>query len=422
MTKRSLLMASAIWLAAGCGSDAPSISDEDGQPSDSGRGPKRDAGDDDPDAELGTGIDPAKVPGAERDTDEDGFSPAQGDCDDADPQTNPGAYDFPTNSIDEDCDGEKAKANDSCDSSLAIDSSDPEDAARALGLCKFVAADDKAWGVVSARFTDSTGTGKLSDPRAVGLLPGFGAAKPGAGGALLALSSGVARAPGQPGYTEDCDHLDAMCLLGGFLGCSGGGSPPDGYPKETSSCRAQTSIFSPDTKVFNQAALELQIRVPTNASSFAFDSIFYTYEYPKYVCSKFNDFFVVLKEPKPAELPDSNIVFDSNNDSIGVNTGLLAVCDPAVQDPDAEKRFDCAQGTSLLVGTGYGPGETTCADAGGAATGWLHTTAPVQGGEIITLRFAIWDTGDAILDSTVLVDKFEWSTNDSQVGTIPILL
>jgi hypothetical protein len=32
----------------------------------------------------------------------------------------------------------------------------------------------------------------------------------------------------------------------------------------------------------------------------------------------------------------------------------------------------------------------------------------VHGGDVVTIRFAIWDTGDQTTDSTVLVDNFAW--------------
>jgi hypothetical protein len=34
-------------------------------------------------------------------------------------------------------------------------------------------------------------------------------------------------------------------------------------------------------------------------------------------------------------------------------------------------------------------------------------------GETITLRFVIFDEGDDILDSSVLIDNFQWSLNPS---------
>jgi hypothetical protein len=36
-------------------------------------------------------------------------------------------------------------------------------------------------------------------------------------------------------------------------------------------------------------------------------------------------------------------------------------------------------------------------------------------GEELTLRFAIWDTADQILDSTVLLDRFVWSATPGRV-------
>ncbi len=48
------------------------------------------------------------------------------------------------------------------------------------------------------------------------------------------------------------------------------------------------------------------------------------------------------------------------------------------------------------------------------------TSAPITGGEDVTIRFAIWDTGDHNLDSSVLVDAFEWIANGGtvKVGTV----
>jgi hypothetical protein len=215
-------------------------------------------------------------------------------------------------------------------------------------------------------------------------------------------------------------------------GCLVQGQAPNGYPKESSVCGDTSggfgSIFGNDAGVNDQAALEVKIRVPSNANSYAFDSIFYTYEYPKFICSEFNDFFVVFSDPKPEGASDGNIVFDVNHDPIGVNTGLLEVCDPSVQSPDAKKQFECKLGTDLLTGTGFGKSEATCGAGnapntnGGASTGWLHTTAPVTHSTIITLRFSVWDTNDEDLDSTALIDKFEWSVDEPQVETTPIVL
>ena len=71
----------------------------------------------------------------------------------------------------------------------------------------------------------------------------------------------------------------------------------------------------------------------------------------------------------------------------------------------------------------FGAGPKSSDDTtGGAATGWLHTTAPVPAGGVITLRFAIWDSGDARLDSLALIDHFAWSVESTVITeTKPVL-
>ena len=146
------------------------------------------------------------------------------------------------------------------------------------------------------------------------------------------------------------------------------------------------------------AALELKIRVPSNAKSFSYQQNFFTWEYSGYVCSRFNDFFVAMMDPAPPNLQDGNIAFDQDGNPISVNNSLLQVCTPGTHNG---KTFACPLGTSTLVDTGF---------QGHAATGWLTTQTDVEPGSEITLRFAIWDSGDGSLDSTVLIDDFKFST------------
>ena len=55
----------------------------------------------------------------------------------------------------------------------------------------------------------------------------------------------------------------------------------------------------------------------------------------------------------------------------------------------------------------------------GGGTGWLNMSGNVTPGEVITLRFAIWDTSDQYMDSTVLLDNFEWSAQAAEPGVTP---
>lgn len=354
------------------------------------------------------------------DADGDGFTTEEGDCRDDSPEINPGAYDFPGNGFDEDCDGEDATEAAACDSALAMDSTDPMDGARAIGLCKTATEEGREWGVISASYTEADGSGELSGSVQSGLLPRFGAVSPPVGGSLLALSSGAARASDQAGYTSECDLLGVSC----DFGCSPSQDPPSGFPKSPPDCRDEIGEDLVGSSIYNSAALELRIRVPTNANSFAFRTNFYTYEYPDYICSVFNDFFVTLVDPAPDGAENGNVVFDTEGNLVSVNSSFLRVCEPGVHNG---RTFDCPLGTDQLAGTGF-TAEAECGvnldfptpkDRG--ATGWLETSVPVEGGSVVTVRFAIWDTADPTLDSTVLIDAFEWSVEEPDVSTTPLI-
>ena len=183
---------------------------------------------------------------------------------------------------------------------------------------------------------------------------------------------------------------------------------PDGFPIESPACPGVIT-----GAVNDPAALELRIRVPTNAKSFKFNLNFYTFEFPEYICSQFNDFFVTLMDPPPPTAVKGNISFDQDTNPISVNNSLLQVCvaqkaPPNPQDGGAQKDFPCPLGPGLLDNTGFAAPTNSGPHA---ATGWLVTSAPVAPGSIVTLRFAIWDSGDPVLDSTVLIDNFEWSVD-----------
>jgi len=320
------------------------------------------------------------------DLDKDGFTPAQGDCNDCTAQMNPGAFDYRSNGVDEDCNGTPDDEPTDCDAThVDVASSDAELAARVIGVCR--KATGKSWGLVSARYVKADGTVGMADA-SHGLLPAFGPnVKPRHGANLLALSSGTARQPSDPGFqSPDGAQMSTSSWT------------PPGFPIDSPSCAGVKT--ADDNKAMNPAALELVIRAPTNANQLSFDFSFYTYEFPSFVCTKFNDFFVALQSPAPPSAQSGNISFDSQGNPVSVNNGFLEVCDPAVgAKKPGGKLFPCALGTGQLQGTGFEPG---------AATGWLVTRSPVAGGYEVTLRFAIWDMGDEVLDSTVLIDNLSF--------------
>jgi hypothetical protein len=52
----------------------------------------------------------------------------------------------------------------------------------------------------------------------------------------------------------------------------------------------------------------------------------------------------------------------------------------------------------------------------GGGTDWVAIRGNVVPDEVITVRFAIWDTSDGFYDSLVLLDNFRWSTETVTPG------
>jgi hypothetical protein len=364
------------------------------------------------------------------DFDKDGWTPAEGDCNDCDPNSNPGAVDIvnfvkgpdgqPTSvplpdnqQVDEDCSGKARLPTDKefCDGGLGPDALSPYDAARALGLCNLQIPEnpankkDRKWGVLDARFSDISGPYLQSPIKQsiqaqnlnFGLLPAFGGATtPFEGQRLFALSSGQARAPGQPGFSPQFqDNFDK-----GYTSAF-----PQGFPKQ--------GTCGTTGQPHDGVALDLKIRVPTNAKSFSFQFRFFTSEYPQFTCQIYNDVFAVLMDPSP--LPPNNPMFPNiafektaggQLNVIGVNNqSFLTAC---VQTPQAPGYVNC-KGEADLQGTGF---------EGHAASAWLRSLSPVTPGSIVNLRIAIWDSSDGVFDSTVVMDDFRWRAEEGQVGTV----
>jgi hypothetical protein len=174
----------------------------------------------------------------------------------------------------------------------------------------------------------------------------------------------------------------------------------------------------PTGEPHDSAGLLVEIKTPTNAKSLRFNLNFYTYEFPQWVCSEFNDFFVAIMSPTPPGQADGNISFDSKGNLISVNAGFLQVCHA---QSAGGKVFDCPLGPQQLTGTGFDEDAFGFYPNNSAATGWLQTNAPIaEPGSTISLLFTVWDSGDGNLDSTVLLDNFSFEVKPSETGTAPI--
>jgi hypothetical protein len=347
------------------------------------------------------------VPGGpDDDVDGDGWTPAQGDCDDCDPNVNPNAVELPGILKDANCDGIVDNVIPPCDMGLDIASLDPLDAVKAVDICKTSNGMLDNWGIVSADWVMADGSPPpTTEPQldnfhlGHGILTKFGSTvKVQRGNSMLALSSGTARQPTDPGYQD----------VSGFVKDYTGNSPM-GFPKESPACPGVIT-----GQVNDPTAVELTINTPSNVAGFSFDFDFFTYEWPDYICSPFNDFFVAILSPIPMGQMDGNISFDSMGNPVSVNNAFLDVCgcpgNPPFSCHAGGKTFPCSLGDLDLLGTGFGF-DTDPSEQDHGSTGWLRTTAPVAKNSQIVLRWAVYDSTDGVLDTSTLVDNFQWIAN-----------
>jgi hypothetical protein len=397
------------------------------------RGPNN--GGTNPDGSVGPGsmnipnCDPTNAP-ADGDQDHDGYTPAMGDCNDCNPSINPGAIQLPNDPTDYACNGMPGVVS-ACDS-MNVGKNDPTSLAQAFEQC-------------DSRFFKSAMLVGPSDPKARAVTPTFGSIKPLQGANMALLSTGLAVDKTGPGFVEP--------QIGTNLGCSNTYTNPLPSIPPSIQCASQlgTTSCQPPT-VNDYTELVLKLHAPTNVNSFSFEFQFFSAEYPDFVCTQYNDEFLVLQESSGEFATPTNISFDMNKNPITVNNGLFSVCQNGTQAYDK----GCKQPVTMLAGTGYedpvsmayqgdpndplsgvcsgdGGGGASCGSGGtgdtgggsttpiGGSTGWLTTTAPVTPGEDVTLHFIIFDEGDHIYDSAALIDNFRWGTSVvSTPSTTPI--
>jgi hypothetical protein len=310
-----------------------------------------------------------------RDADNDGYTPAQGDCDDCNPLVNPGAIQIPGDHTDYACNGMSGVVAAGCDEGKT-GMSDPASLAQSMELC-------------DARFfLGATMKGPSAQP-ARAVVRDYGKVMPQSGHSMAALSSGVAADKDDPGYMSPQP------------GTNFGNTYPNPEPgiKGAMGC-GQTQ----PPEVNDYSELVVRLRAPTNAKSFSFDFQFFSAEYPEFVCTDYNDEFLVEMESPNEFIHARNISFDAQKNPITVNNGFFTVCQ---NDASHAQTKHCMHPVSDIAGTGFE--DLQDGIPVGGSTGWLTTTAPVTPGEEITLRYIIFDEGDGVLDSSVVIDNFRWS-------------
>jgi hypothetical protein len=255
--------------------------------------------------------------------------------------------------------------------------------ANALGACapSLMAA---SFRLSDGSAPDSTVLGYMSNSQS-GIFDAFGTGGmlPTAGGRMIALSSGTAREPLQPSWT------DPDAVGSSFHGPSTGpavytSAHGDGFPGGLG-CPGGPNTTN------DSIGLRLTLEVPESATRLVFDWRYLVADWPEWVCTNFVDnFLAIVITGSSEELPaDRNVAIDSAGYPINVNTSYMVDCN------------GCSGGTGALAGTGYPVNDS-------AATEWHTAAVPVVGGETLVLDLMTFDVGDHAWDNLVLLDGLRW--------------
>jgi hypothetical protein len=141
--------------------------------------------------------------------------------------------------------------------------------------------------------------------------------------------------------------------------------------------------------------MQFDTAVPGGTNGFSFDFAYFSAEFPEWVNFSYNDMFLAWST---SETYTGNLCFINDQPCT-----VTALCDGNAACPALAY---CDVGTCAnvagneLAGTGF--------DGVGGSTGWFTANGSAEPGEDLQLTFAIFDMGDSVWDSAVILDNFRW--------------
>ncbi len=152
-----------------------------------------------------------------------------------------------------------------------------------------------------------------------------------------------------------------------------------------------SSNWSIDLEGQDTVTLHLRLKVPSGMKCMSFDFAFYSEEFPEWLNSSYNDAFLAEKG----------------------QTDIKTTWEPVTFNPIISSAYNFAfdsKKNTISVNTAFGvSGNTACSYDG--VTPLLKAQTPVTAGTNVDVYLTIMDVGDSYVDSAVMLDNFQWSSD-----------
>jgi hypothetical protein len=204
---------------------------------------------------------------------------------------------------------------------------------------------------------------------------------------FLVLSSGQVGTPNASGAlpaqgSDSSGNPDGKPLPAPMTAMSGSGAAPfvgcDGVGDCSDSLAGQWAAGGNEAN--DLIWFQFASQVPGGTHGFSVDFAYFSEEFPEFVGTTYNDMFVVWSD---SETYTGNLCFVDDEPCT-----VTALWPTQFQNNDPE-----------LDGTGF---------AGDGATGWFQIKGSAEPLELLQLSFAVFDMGDTVLDTYVIIDNFQW--------------